>query len=291
MLEMAITTYFQQQQAVVEDNWQLAKAHQDMEAIHDLRLGIKRIRTLYQFLDAISNGIFDYKLHFEELKLLFKAAGHLRDLQVQSHLFSDCQEQYPKKDFIAFYQYLQHQHDQESKAFEAALYRFQPEGLNDSLKDAQLFLQSLETDKIWEGAFNLLEKRLKQASKLRQKVDKKSKKAHEMRSRFKQVGYLHELTQLFYEEEQQLLKGRKRLKKISKQLGGWHDKEVLLEQLYRFCDMSARPEVKPYKKLIRQLEKEVKSDLGKALEQIDAKAIQIIRPEKGETLGLNGTLS
>jgi CHAD domain-containing protein len=287
MLGITVTNYFLEQQAIVERNWQISKESQDIDAIHDMRVGIKRLRTLYQFLDAISNGVFNYQLHFKELKLLFKAAGRLRDLQLQSHLFSTYQTDYPKKDFITFYQYLQQQHEQESKNFEAAVYRFQIEGLNDSLRDAQLFLQSIDKEAAQTAALQLLEKRLKQAYSVRAKVKKgRGDELHKMRTRLKQTAYLDELISLFYSNEQQFLKGRKRLKKLGNYLGDWHDKQVLLEQLYRFRHFCSRQEIKAYKKLIKRVRLEVKTALEQSLELMDHKPIKLIH---SKAMNISGT--
>jgi CHAD domain-containing protein len=67
MLKESICSYFKDQEESVIKNWEIAKSGHDFDALHDLRVGIKRMKSLYQVLDPMSDGNFDYKKHFEDI--------------------------------------------------------------------------------------------------------------------------------------------------------------------------------------------------------------------------------
>jgi len=53
----------------------------DAETIHELRVLIKQIRAFYHFL-AFADTDFDFENHFGHIRILFKAAGKIRDIDI-----------------------------------------------------------------------------------------------------------------------------------------------------------------------------------------------------------------
>lgn len=267
MIKDAIVNYFQTQQAIVISNLELAKGTHDIEALHDLRVGVKRLKALYQILEPISDGIFEYKVHFEDIRNLFKTVGALRDLQVQSQLFANYAESIPESEVIGFYQYLQQCHEKEAKIIDVALHRFNPEVMNDSLKDIALFLDQKSDKKGIKQVLKHLKKRLKQIEKLR-KIKHDEEKIHEMRTRVKQVVYIVEVMKLMA-PDLEILPNFDLVKKAGESLGLWHDHVVLAAQIEKFLKTDVSPHA-AYRKLLKTMKKEEKRLLEKARKRLSS---------------------
>src|SRR5512140_3470996 len=72
----------------IEGNLRDASRTANVDAIHDLRVAIKRMRALTKVFDAIVPGGTGRK-RVRKLRDLFRAAGAIRDLQVQQQIIAD----------------------------------------------------------------------------------------------------------------------------------------------------------------------------------------------------------
>lgn len=72
----------------IEGNLREASLTADADAIHDLRVAIKRMRALAKVFDAIVPGGTGRK-RVRKLRDLFRAAGAIRDFQVQQQIVTD----------------------------------------------------------------------------------------------------------------------------------------------------------------------------------------------------------
>ncbi len=71
----------------------LAVKTADVEAVHDMRVQIKRLNCVYTFLDESKiNGIKRLE-YYEKLKAYFKIAGNLRDIQLHRSLLQEYKDQ------------------------------------------------------------------------------------------------------------------------------------------------------------------------------------------------------
>jgi CHAD domain-containing protein len=267
MIKEAILSYFQEQLTVVVDNWQTAQAEHDVDALHDLRVGIKRLKALYQVLDPMSNGVFEYKLHFEDIRQLFKAVGKLRDIQVQSRLFAYFAKEAPLENFKDFYWQLQSLSDAESEDLKVALLHFNPKVAEDSLNDAAMFLDAYPEDKAIKLTLKYLKKRLNQiAALLPQKKDEEA--MHEMRSRVKQAFYCIELLKLM-QPDLEPIDSPKTIKLVGELLGQWHDHVVLAAQIELFLEENDDEfPAAPYENMLKSIRKAAKKLLKEARKKL-----------------------
>lgn len=92
MQNSQIHTYFQTQTEIFEQNFELTKQDANEEAIHDMRVSIKRLLTLFKFLDFCTNQKFKFKKSLNYLTKIFKQAAKLRDIQISILIIQSLEE-------------------------------------------------------------------------------------------------------------------------------------------------------------------------------------------------------
>lgn len=72
----------------IERNLRVAARSADVDALHDLRVAIKRLRAVMRVFDAMVTGELG-KRSLRPLRDLFRAAGAIRDMQVQQRIATE----------------------------------------------------------------------------------------------------------------------------------------------------------------------------------------------------------
>lgn len=228
----AIINYFEEQMEIIETNIEAAKLGLDADVLHDLRVGIKRLKALYQVLDPISEGRFDSKTNFSDIHLLFKEVGKLRDVQVQKSLFSFFAQENADYTYTEFEELLNAREETASDELKLILQQFDNGIIGVSLEAANAFLDDITKEEATNLTKKLLKKRFKQIGELL--PNKKDEELmHELRSRIKQACYILEILALM-QPEKEFTKHPKRLKLSAELLGQWHDHIVLIAALTDF---------------------------------------------------------
>ncbi len=88
--------YYHLQIIEFQDKFQRAKTDKEEEAIHALRVSLKKIRAFFRLMEHL-NPEFPQKENFKPFRKVFKEAGALRDIQVQIHLMSAFDKQSDRK--------------------------------------------------------------------------------------------------------------------------------------------------------------------------------------------------
>lgn len=63
----------------------------DVEGIHQFRLSLKRIRSLFHLLEFVLEDKFDADIEFEPFRPFFKSGGVLRDIHVALEMIGECE--------------------------------------------------------------------------------------------------------------------------------------------------------------------------------------------------------
>ncbi len=84
---MLLRTYVNKQLTVFTDNLNIASINHNEDAIHDLRVALKRVFAVRKIL---KQSVVDYELSFKPrfhlVKTIFKTSGIIRDLQIMKHI-------------------------------------------------------------------------------------------------------------------------------------------------------------------------------------------------------------
>jgi hypothetical protein len=163
---IAIINYFEEQMEIIETNSEAAKSGLDVDVLHDLRVGIKRLKALYQVLDPISEGRFDSKTNFADVHILFKEVGKLREIQVLKALFAFFAKDAAAEIYIEFNNLITAREQLASDELNTALQQFDNKLIGKSLEAANAFLVDISNEDATKLTKKLLKKRFKQLGEM-----------------------------------------------------------------------------------------------------------------------------
>ena len=83
-----ILEYYQKHKAIIEEQLPLCSDPNDVEAIHNLRLSVKRIRVVAMLAELLSEDTLHSKIILKPINKFFKRSGKLRDVQVTTQLLT-----------------------------------------------------------------------------------------------------------------------------------------------------------------------------------------------------------
>lgn len=273
---IAIKNYFEEQMEIIETNTEAAKSDLDVDILHDLRVGIKRLKALYQVLDPISEGRFDSKTNFADVHFLFKEVGKLREIQVLKALFTFFAEDAAAETFIEFNNLIIAREKLASDELNTALQQFDNKIIGKSLEAANAFLVDISNEDATKLTKKLLKKRFKQIGEL---LPNKQEEAlmHDLRTRVKQSCYIIEMLALM-QPEKEFTKHPKRLKLAAELLGQWHDHVVLVGELTDFLVEKTDAEdfdAEPYTDLLSLLRADAKKLLKEGRKLLKAHSLKL----------------
>lgn len=224
--------YFLTQLEIFNENFIVSLKGFDVTAIHKMRLSIKRIRVLFQFIEFLTPENFKAKEQLKKIKKLFKLAGKIRDVQIQLQLF----ELYKKELNINFKDYYNFLKDKELKAItdfnENLGYFDENQKIIDQEKINKTLDQALFKD-FQSGSLKFLNKKITIINHLKSDLSN-NKNIHRIRTILKQIYYLLEILENNISEKLFLNVSKERLKEIENIIGKWHDRVNADNFLYLF---------------------------------------------------------
>ena len=266
-----ILRHWKKQQQIFLHNLAILKEQINPEAIHDLRVAVKKLRSYFR-LYVIICGQADWKTEFSETEKLFSILGKYRDVEMNYDLVQSYAKEnlaaYPSLEsyFIANLQIIAgwirkiiHEYDNDEFAgFTEKLNSGLSKFTNEQIQD--------EIQKIIRGD---LKKATPHFKHLREKT-------HEARKHLKDIFYWLELcpAEVIYSTPQ-----RKKLKKILDGLGDWQDNEVLLIKVKHFRKDYVAKEADEHSDL-KQLEKFIKNKKNDLLNGAEEKMKTFLKEPK-----------
>ena len=268
-----ILRHWKKQQQIFLYNLAILKKQINAEAIHDLRVAIKKLRSYFKLYVIICEQA-DWKSDFSETEKLFSILGKYRNVEMNYNLVESFAEEnlaaYPslQSHFIAnlriaagwIKKIVDEYESDELKAFSEKLNSGLSKFTNEQIQD--------EIQKIIRGD---LKKAIPHFKKLRENT-------HEVRKHLKDIFYWLELcpAEVIYSTPQ-----RKKLHKILDGLGDWQDNEVLLIKVKHFRKDYIAKEADEYNDL-KQLEKFIKNKKDDLLNVAEEKMKTFLKEPQGK---------
>jgi CHAD domain-containing protein len=225
MLQEKIILYLNTHARVFVENFRLAAKTADIEALHDMRVSLKRLHTLIRLLNFEKQTNFRLKKVYKPFRKLFKIAGPLRDLQVEELLLEEFRQQFDVNQIL--FQKLN-----KRKAIHLQKFLLKSKSFK-ILKANRIFLLlgrhiqkisgqqlAIQLQRFKESRFVLL------AEYSNQQCDRYN--LHSARKMLKDLAYLSEMAESdTLAVNQEFLK----YKETGQILGLWHDRDVMLRFL------------------------------------------------------------
>jgi CHAD domain-containing protein len=216
--------YFKNRFALVSDS-------PSSSAIHDMRVGLKRLRTFFSLVASISPE-FPAEEAYLPARRLFRAAGKVRNLQVLEAKAREA-SQASSLELSEYYNWLKDEERRAVKKFKRARRGFDERFFDSIWKGMSTSLESSPVRRTRKGAEDRLAALIGEIRKERS-MRHDVRRLHFLRTRAKEARYTLEVIQEGGTTGEGAKLLNERLKEIHQSLGRWHDEEVVLESLREF---------------------------------------------------------
>jgi CHAD domain-containing protein len=200
-------------------------------AVHDMRVGLKRLRTFFDLVGSIDPG-FGAEEAFVPARKLFRAAGRLRNLHILEATVREAAAT-ASLELSEYYNWLKEKEAREARKFGRAARRFSPDFFASAWKTLERSLEGPAATRIRKGLedrlFGLI-REIKAERSMRHDV----RRLHFLRTRTKEARYTLEILEecgLTGDDQARL---NERLRDVHRSLGRWHDEEIVLGSLREF---------------------------------------------------------
>jgi CHAD domain-containing protein len=216
--------YFRERFALVSDS-------PSSSAIHDMRVGLKRLRTFFSLVASISPE-FPAEEAYLPARKLFRAAGRVRNLQVLEAKAHEA-SQAASLELSEYYNWLKDEERRALKKFKRARRGFDKRFFDSSWERMAACLEGPPVRQARKGAEDRLATLIGEIRKERS-MRHDVRRLHFLRTRTKEARYTLEIIQEAGATAEKAALLNERLKDIHQSLGRWHDEEIVLESLREF---------------------------------------------------------
>jgi CHAD domain-containing protein len=207
-------------------------ADSDADAVHDMRVAVKRIRALEVLAGKVAQNQIDPEAS-GDLRQLFKLSGRIRDMQVQQHLL-DLLAAKLNTSFGELAVYLKNSEHKSIKKFTEFVGNHSDTDFAGSLarEIIKIFNGASEND-LAAGVKSVVAEIIETVRLM--KTDQQHEEyLHEIRRKLKQYNYLLSVYDKQSSDYAELLITLQHLEKANDLLGEWHDLDVAREILLKF---------------------------------------------------------
>jgi CHAD domain-containing protein len=273
---LSVYQFLETQLEVFKGYFIVTRAIQDEEAIHQMRVAIKRIRSILKLKKHIEFPSLLSEGQYTDIKTLFAISGQMRDLHVQQKLHKKFIEEF-ECEFIDFADYLIELQVQFNQQLLQNLKSFNLKQFDEAADGSKLPAVIEDNIDLEKESFSFLHLKLDKMEQLIQTVDK-DEFVHDLR---KQVKHLYFILNFFATHFPERAIGSYdiiALKSVGERLGNWNDLEVFKHRVEALVDLKGEnyltlhPE---YTRLVEYLDEEKKNylqdvevDLKRELESI-----------------------
>ncbi|MFO7658212.1 MAG: CHAD domain-containing protein [Bacteroidales bacterium] len=272
MLQKNIISYFDDKMSQFSSQLKIAEMSDNPDAVHDLRVNIKKIRSL----------IRTFRLHKKNRKIkrmlknnignIFSKAGKIRDLQVQNVLVKDY-EKILNKEFFNLKDFISVKIKSELKRFRKILPGDPVVFFNPFFTEISAVIEAMEEKKAKNSIVHFVDDRIRKFNKTR--VRFYSKKLHKQRKILKELRFMYEMLlnmPLQLDFEDQVL----RIKEVEELLGRWNDYNMLKVSLENHLRKLRKPD-SAYVIKINALSETISNDIVNLLDNYQ-KLIVALKP-------------
>lgn len=221
-MSISVLPYFKKHRNIIEQNILLSEDPDNIEAIHDLRLSIKRLRVVVQFCATLDQSYPGDMPGTQELNAFFRRAGKLRDVQVIRALLAD----YDPGLVQALLEKLGQKEKRQRKKYEKSVRSFRLECLDEMERAIRDQLSPLPLKKGLAGAVSLLSMMMEDIRESFH-ASKREKRFHDIRRQIKNMVYLNNMFDDQIPLSETTCIAADRLRELGTLAGNWHDHLIM----------------------------------------------------------------
>lgn len=232
LMKNRLQDYYREQRNAFGLHLDKSVTERDEEAIHQMRLSVKRTRALFSFISFLEKDKAGKK-GLKKIKKVYKPAGKIRDLQVQQDVI-DSYEKRLNISFRSYSDYLTVQEEKSHQELKRAVETFPEESFDKMEIELREILNKYSEEQLIDQAGNIFESKLTEVKQLYGLPTDKDKNLHKIRRILKEARYLLDVFSGIIDEFRGLKVSYERLREIEKALGKWHDQVNAANYLRQF---------------------------------------------------------
>ncbi len=227
--------YFAARRTELVRNMRNARTYYSVEAIHELRVEVKRIRALLQLVAQIDPEFEAVDLN-RELKHVFKTAGRLRDLDIQQEIVGRALRH---ENLSEYFNYLKLLENALRPGLTEACKAFPDSLLAELLDRLQAAVRRLDRNESLDKSSEYLNSQLNELARLCHRKHPSVDQLHRIRKLAKTARYTLEIWSACYGKSARANSLTARLKSLHTSLGEWHDVKVTRDAVSGFLKQEA----------------------------------------------------
>jgi len=213
-----IIEYYRKHRRIIEENLQLSRDPEDIEAIHNMRLSIKRMRVVARLAEIISKGKFKRKQEIKGINKLFRRAGRLRDMQVAMQLLHE----HESAELQSVIDNIEAKELKQRRRYEEVLGSFDPRVLQTFEDQLVRSVSGVEEKVITHASYTLLAEFEFDIHRIYHGSNDE-KRLHNIRRRLKDINYLNNIFDESLPVADHLNISIEKLRELGEVAGTWHD--------------------------------------------------------------------
>jgi CHAD domain-containing protein len=246
----------------------------DEEAIHDLRVSIKKMRALFLFLkeSGFANIKSDYP-YLRNLKQIFKKAGRLREIHIHKNLYHEYSQRLGK-DFPQLQKYLDEQEEESRQAYHDFMPGIEFRKFYDQANQLQKDLKRISQKKLNDKLFDFIRSRVDECHGFMFEPHYEQH-LHQIRKYLKhirfiigqKIGDVHKIfdNEVSFDDT----------KKVEDILGEWHDRDEFRRMLEAFRDNIKDAAKAETQELLDAYLKEVNQDIHEDIKKLRPELVHL----------------
>ncbi len=241
MLIHELNRYYDAKVSDITEHFTNASKDGNEYAVHEMRVGIKKLRTFYELIKG-TDPKYDLKKAYTPIRKLFKSAAGIRDAQViqasvREHISKLCLN----VNISEYFNLLKQNEMSAKKYFFRLCKTFDPTIFSKNRSLINKSLSAIEEAGIEEKSRKYLKNLLDILNELKIKSDLEEKDFHDIRILCKKARYTLEILSFCYSQEDFDILNNS-LRSVHQALGQWHDTDVSISFLNKILsDRSLKP--------------------------------------------------
>jgi CHAD domain-containing protein len=230
--------YARTQLDCIQTNFAPASVFCQIEAIHDMRVGLKRVAVVYSLL-AWMDPDFEavrFRTHFGRL---FRAAGKVRNLQVVQSLIQDFSRN-NSNNLSEYWNYLKIREIKMCQKFKSLCNAFDVHTFTEAESEIAASLNGLNDSLLVFHTGRKIASLLNDIAEIMKSSQSRDSDLHAVRILTKTTRYTIEILQTQFPDHTELQQMNAALKNLHQALGLWHDRQVAVEALHYFLSHEAQ---------------------------------------------------
>lgn len=229
--------YIQKQAARLLGNFKASRSGCDVDAVHDMRVAVKRLRTVLKCVKHLQPR-FRRKRAYRPIRDVYKVAGDVRDFQVQRQLLASWLRHHgPAVD--EFQSWLASSEEASCQRYLKVAGRFDTEVIVEVTGRIADAVEPLSVSEVVTGLNDRFSELFSNLIESGPADQLEFGTLHAVRISSKEARYCLEIIQACSGENETVASLDTALKRVHRALGVWHDYDVGLATLNRFHDRHA----------------------------------------------------